>query len=80
MVKLSEIEKFLCYSIQCNGYYISQELNLKMDSGIIKVLRNNFSRFWNLLSKEQRMKYIKLSVFYTLDDVSIKNCLKNLDK
>lgn len=25
-------------------------------------MRNNFSRFWNLLSKEQRMKYIKLSV------------------
>lgn len=62
MVKLSEIDKFLCYSVQCNGYDISQELNLKMESGIIRILRNNFSRFWNLLSKEQRMKYIKLSV------------------
>lgn len=62
MVKLSEIDKFLCYSVQCDGYDISQELNFKMKSGIIKIMRNNFSRFWNLLSKEQRMKYIKLSV------------------
>lgn len=60
MVKLSEIDKFLCYSVQCDGYDISQELNFKMKSGIIKIMRNNFSRFWNLLSKEQRMKYIKL--------------------
>lgn len=62
MVKLSEIEKFLCYSLQCNGYNISQELSLKRESYILKIMRNNFSRFWNLLSKEQRMKYIKLSV------------------
>lgn len=62
MVKLSEIEKFLSYSVQCNGYDISQELNLKRKSYILKIMRNNFSRFWNLLSKEQRIKYIKLSV------------------
>jgi hypothetical protein len=60
MVKLSEIEKFLCYSVQCNGYDLERELNLKIESRILKIMRNNFSRFWNLLSKEQRIQYIKL--------------------
>lgn len=60
MVKLSEIEKFLCYSVQCNGYDLEQKLNLKRESRILKIMRNNFSRFWNLLSKEQRIQYIKL--------------------
>lgn len=60
MVKLSEIENFLCYSVQCNGYDLSHELNLKRDNYILKIMRNNFSRFWNLLSKEQRIKYVKL--------------------
>lgn len=34
MVKLSEIDKFLCYSVQCDGYDISQELNLERDTYI----------------------------------------------
>lgn len=62
MVIISEIDKFLLYSVQCDGYDISQELKLKRESCILKIMRNNFSKFWNLLSKEQRMKYIKLSV------------------
>ena len=45
MVKLSEIEKFLCYSVQCNGYDLERELNLKRESRILKIMRNNFSRF-----------------------------------
>lgn len=62
MVELSEIDKFLCYSIQSNGNNVLHELNLDADSNILKIMRNNFSRFWNLLSKEQRKQYIKLSV------------------
>ena len=62
MVKLSEIDKFLLYSIQSKENVIIKELKLDKKSEILKVMRNNFSRFWNILTKKQRKKYIKMSI------------------
>lgn len=62
MVKLSEIDKFFLYSIQSKKDVIINELQLSEEDGILKIMRNNFSRFWNMLSEEQRIKYVKLAV------------------
>ena len=62
MVKLSEIDKILLYSIQSKGSEIINELGLNEKNEILKIMRNNFSRFWNILTKEQRIKYLKLSI------------------
>jgi hypothetical protein len=62
MVKLSEIDRFLLYSIQSKGNITIEELKLDEQSGILKIMRNNFSRFWNILTKEQRKKYTKMSI------------------
>ena len=62
MVKLYEIDKILLYSIQSKKNDIVNGLKLCEENGILKILRNNFSRFWNLITKEQRIKYLKLSI------------------
>lgn len=62
MVKLSEIDKFFLYSIQSKKDVIINELQLSEEDGILKIMCNNFSRFWNMLSEEQRIKYVKLAV------------------
>lgn len=49
--EILKINKFLLYSIQSKGNTIIKELKLDEQSGILKIMRNNFSRFWNLLSK-----------------------------
>ena len=62
MVIISQIDKILLYSIQSEKKDIVNELKLNEESEILKIMRNNFGRFWNTLTKEQRNKYINLSI------------------
>ena len=66
MIELHQIDNFFLYSYKSDGNLIRNELDLDKKSlslsQMIKLMRNNFSRFWNLLTKEQQIKYIKLSV------------------
>lgn len=66
-MKISVIDKVLLYSYQSKDKEILYNLdfNIKIKeikNGMINVMRNNFSRFWNIMTKEQRIKYIKLSL------------------
>jgi len=64
MVKLTQIDKFFLYSYYPVNGEIIYTLNLEkkdVKNGILKIMQNNFSRFWNLLSKEQKIKYTILS-------------------
>lgn len=62
MINSLQIDKFLLYSIRSNGYDLLRQLNLKYETKILKILQRNFARFWNLLSKEQQIQYVKLSL------------------
>lgn len=64
MVKLSEIDKLFLYAYQNNEKEIKYKLDLEKNpenNKILKIMVHNFSRFWNLLTKEQRIEYIILS-------------------
>ncbi len=60
MDRLFEIDNVLLYSYQSDDINIIEKINL--DENKIKIMRNNFSRFWNIITKEQRKQYIILSL------------------
>lgn len=53
------MDKLLLYSVQCDPDIMTK---LKLNNlPALKIMRNNFGRFWNILSKKQKIKYVELS-------------------
>jgi hypothetical protein len=83
MVKLSEIEKLFLYSYQNKEIEIKHKLDIEIkeiNDGLFKIMRNNFSRFWNLLTKEQKIKYTILStgkeeLYFPIEKIIRYSCI-----
>ena len=82
MVQLKDIDKIINYSQICEGYEIRDMLNLEIKKGefIKKIMRNNFGRFWNMLKKEQREKWIKISTNKELKREDIDKIIRYADE
>jgi hypothetical protein len=62
-IKVEEIDRVIYESQRCEGYEILKKLkiDIEKDRKKLKKMRNNFGRFWNEITREQRELWIKIS-------------------